>query len=161
MSFNRKTFASSSAALVAALTLASTAYAQPDGLESAVRFRAAQEGAAAIKLTVVAPVGALTRAVAESGATASNVAAERKAPPCCEKLAAERKPPVGDYLAAERKPPVGDWLAAERKAPGGDNLAAERKPPVGDWLAAERKAPGGDNVAAERKPPVGDKLAAE
>jgi hypothetical protein len=105
MNVNIKTLARRATTLVAlgaAISL-NIAQAQPQGLSvhvvAAERFRAVQEGAAAIKLLP----------------TASTLA-----------QATDRAPALS-AIAADKRAPGGDSIAADKRAPGGDSVAADKR----------------------------------
>ena len=131
MNFDRKTIVKSAAALIAVgATAFTSAYAQPEGLQGSVvaaeRYRAVQEGAAAIKLHAATPAAPQAQRVADRTPEAASAAAELRV--------------RGGNVAAERRAPDGN-MAAELRVRGG-NVAAELRAPDGN-MAAELRVRGG------------------
>ena len=120
MNFDRKNIVKAAAALIAVSATAFTsAYAQPEGLHGSVmaaeRYRAVQEGTAAIKLHAATLAAPQAQRVADRTPEASSIAAEKRAPD--GNVAAEKRAPDGN-MAAEKRAPDGN-MAAELRAPGG------------------------------------------
>ncbi|MBX3635371.1 MAG: hypothetical protein KF683_08305 [Rubrivivax sp.] len=132
MNLDRKVFASCLVALLgvsaAATAQASTVPAEglQDSVVPAVRYRAAQDGHAAIKLQVTPHAARSAHESAGHGVGAGRIEAERKVF-------------LGGNTEAERKVFIGGNVEAQRKVFIGGNVEAERKVFIGGNVEAERR----------------------